>query len=369
MSTRGPRFQPRVIADRHHHDSSELSSSSSRKWSVSPEHHSPTPTPPPDRNLGHSNRSSRSNSPTPRQFEHSRSSCAPSHRTLVTTQSLDHSSYGSSSISRLARNVSGGHCLAMAYSGSQGQGSRGSSSGQNHSSSRNPSDCSTMRRHGTRQTPLRSTSTVSTSNLQTPLMLNIFTNDNRYAVDSHDFSSHCSNLTDLGGEQQSPSASNPPTNTDAVGENEEESVPTDAKASYDSVGVDEPVPGQIDTNQGANGVSPGGLLTGGTGASFLTAPSHNPSIVSDFPLHPRASTQKTWGRRTSLTSVGSWVGSISFTGSYNEMRFVDLLVGSSIGASVGSSVESSLGSLWARLRGCRWVHWWERLSCCGWDLQ
>ncbi len=216
MSTRGPRFQPRVIADRHHHNSSELSSSSSREWSVSPERHSPTPTPQPDRNLGHSNRSSRSNSPTPRQFEHSRSSCAPSHRTLVTTQSLDHSSYGSSSISRLARNVSGGHCLAMAYSGSQGQGSRGSSSGQNHSSSRNPSDCSTMRRHGTRQTPLRSTSTVSTSNLQTPLMLNIFTNDNRYAVDSHDFSSHHSNLTDLGGEQPSPSASsNPPIDADA----------------------------------------------------------------------------------------------------------------------------------------------------------
>ena len=218
-----------------------------------------------------------------------------------------------------------------------------------------------MRRHGTRQeTPLRSTSTVSTSDLQTPLMSNIFTNDNTYAVDSHDFSSHRSNLTDLG-----PSASNPPTNTDAVGENEEESVPTNAKASYHSVGVDEPVLGQIDTNQGANGVSPGGLRTGGTGASYLTAPSHNPSIVSDFPLHPRASTQETRGCRTSLTSVGAWVGSISFRGSYNEMRFVDLLVGSSIGASVGSSVESSLGSLWARLRGCRWVHWWERLSCCG----
>ena len=185
MSTRGPRFQPRVIADRHHHDSSELSSSSSREWSVSPERHSPTPTPPPDRILGHSNRSSRSNSPTPRQFEHSRSS----------------SSYGSSSSSRrLARDVSGGHRLATAYSGSQGQGSHGSSSGGNRSSSRNPSDHSTTRRHGTRQTPLRSTSTVSTRNLQTPLMSNIFTNDNRYAVDSHDFSSHRSNRTDLGGE-------------------------------------------------------------------------------------------------------------------------------------------------------------------------
>ena len=38
------------------------------------------------------------------------------------------------------------------------------------------------------------------------------------------------------------------------------------------------------------------------------------------------------------------MGSISFTGSYDEMRFVDSLVGSSIGASVGSSVKSSLGS-------------------------
>jgi len=120
-------------------------------------------------------------------------------------------------------------------------------------------------------------------------MSNIFTNDNTYA-----FSSHRSNLTDLG-----PSASNPPTNTDAFGdENEEESVPTDADASYDSVGVlDEPVPGQIDTNQGANGVSPGGL-TGGTVASYHTARSHNPSIVSDFPLRPRASTRETRGRRS-----------------------------------------------------------------------
>jgi len=125
-------------------------------------------------------------------------------------------------------------------------------------------------------------------------MSNIFTNDNTYAVDSRDFSSHRSNLTDLG-----PSASNPPTNTDAFGdENEEESVPTDADASYDSVGVlDEPVPGQIDTNQGANGVSPGGL-TGGTVASYHTAWSHNPSIVSDFPLRPRASTRETRGRRS-----------------------------------------------------------------------
>jgi hypothetical protein len=296
MSTRGPRFQPRVIADRHHHDSSELSSSSSREWSVSPERHSPTPTPPPDRNLGHSNRSSRSNSPTPRQFEHSRSSYAPSRRSSVTTPSLDHSSYGSSSSSHLARNVSGGHCLATAYLGSQGQGSRGSSSGGggNHSSSRNSSDRSTMRRHGTRQeTPLRSTSTVSTSNLQTPLMSNIFTNDNTYSVDSHDFSSHRSNLTDLG-----LSTSNPPTNTDAVGEIEEESLPTDAEASYDSVGVDEQVPGQIDTNQGANGVSPGGLTGGGTGASYHTARSHNPSIVSDFPPRSRASTRETRGRRS-----------------------------------------------------------------------
>ena len=157
MSTRGPRFQPRVIADRHHHNSSELSSSSSREWSVSPERHSPTPTPQPDRNLGHSNRSSRSNSPTPRQFEHSRSSYAPSRRSSVTTPSLDHSSYGS----LLAHDVSGGHDLATTYSGSQGQGSRGSSSGRNHRSSRNSSDrSSTMRRHGTRQTPLRSASTV-----------------------------------------------------------------------------------------------------------------------------------------------------------------------------------------------------------------
>ena len=81
-------------------------------------------------------------------------------------------------------------------------------------------------------------------------------------------------------------------------ENEEESVPTNADASYDSVGVlDEPVPGQIDTNQGANDVSPGGL-TGGTVASYHTAWSHNPSIVSDFPLRPRASTRETRGRRS-----------------------------------------------------------------------
>lgn len=118
-----------------------------------------------------------------------------------------------------------------------------------------------MRRHGTRQTPLRSTSTVSTSNLQTPLTSNIFTNDNRYAVDSCDFSSHRSNLTDVGGEQPSQTASNPPTDADAsyASVGEEESVPTDADASYESVGEEESVPGQINTSQGANGNSPGGL--------------------------------------------------------------------------------------------------------------
>ena len=201
--------------DRCHYNYSELLYSFSCEWSVSPERHSHTPAPPCDRNLSRSNISSCSNSPTPLQLEHSRSSCGPSRCTPVTTPSLDHSSYGSGG--RSSRDGSGGHRLGTAYSGGQGQGSRGgSSSGRNHSSSRNPSGRSTMRRHGTRQTPLRSTSTVSTSNLQTPLTSNIFTNDNRYAVDSHDFSSHHSNLTDLGGEQPSPSASsNPPIDADA----------------------------------------------------------------------------------------------------------------------------------------------------------
>ena len=144
-----------------------------------------------------------------------------------------------------------------------------------------------MRRHGNRQTLVRSTSTVSTSNLQTPLTSNIFTNDNRYAVDSHDFFPHCSNVTYLGGKQPSPSASNPPTNANASYESvgEEESVPTDGDASSESVGEEESVPGQINTSQGANGDSPGGL-TRGTGVLYHTAQSTNISIVSEIPQNP-----------------------------------------------------------------------------------
>jgi hypothetical protein len=83
-----------------------------------------------------------------------------------------------------------------------------------------------------------STSMVSTSNLQTPLTPNVLPIDNRYAVDSCDFSSYHSNLTDLGGEQLSQSVHDPAPHDsfDSATNASVSSTQTDADASYDSVG-------------------------------------------------------------------------------------------------------------------------------------
>jgi len=74
-----------------------------------------------------------------------------------------------------------------------------------------------------------------------------------------------------------------------------QAMPINGDASYESVvGEEESVPGQIDTSQGANGDSPGGL-TRGTGVSYHTAQSTNLSIVSEIPQNPppRTSTRGT----------------------------------------------------------------------------
>jgi hypothetical protein len=85
--------------------------------------------------------------------------------------------------SRLSCDGSGGHCPSSCscHSGSStaysvGQGSNIPSSGGNCSSHWDPSSCSLI--HATHQTPLRLTSMVSTSNLQTPLTLKALPNDN-----------------------------------------------------------------------------------------------------------------------------------------------------------------------------------------------
>jgi hypothetical protein len=92
---------------------------------------------------------------------------------------------------------------------SVGQGSHGCSSVGDCSSCHDLSGHSLI--CGTPQTLLRLTSTTSTSYLQTPLTSKVLPNDNRYAVNSGGFSSHYSNLTDLGGEQLSPSVHDPAT--------------------------------------------------------------------------------------------------------------------------------------------------------------
>lgn len=121
------------------------------------------------------------------------------------------------------------------------------------------------------QSPLRSTSTVSTRNLQTPLTSNVLPNENREyaaaAVDSRDASSHHSNRTDLGPEQQDEWSSSASSNESRVEDSEEE----------------ESVPEHIETSgQEANDLSPGAFTAG---ASYHTAQSqttnNNPSIVSD----------------------------------------------------------------------------------------
>jgi hypothetical protein len=85
--------------------------------------------------------------------------------------------------SRSSCDGSGGHRPGSrsCHSGSStaysvGQGSHSPSSGGNCSSHWDPSGCSLI--CGTYQTPLRLTSMVSTSNLQTPLTLKALPNDN-----------------------------------------------------------------------------------------------------------------------------------------------------------------------------------------------
>jgi hypothetical protein len=62
------------------------------------------------------------------------------------------------------------------------------------------------------------------------------------------------------------------------------STQTNSDASYDSVGQggEESTPGRINTSQGVNNVSPGGL-TQGIRALNYTARSNNPSVVSETP--------------------------------------------------------------------------------------
>jgi len=161
-----------------------------------------------------------------------------------------------------------------AYSGRQG--SHGQSSGRNHSSSPSVSkSLSRMAVTSAHQSPLRSTSTVSTRNLQTPLTSNVLPNENREyaaaAVDSRDASSHHSNRTDLGPEQQDEWSSSASSNESGVEDGAEDSR------------EEESVPEHIETSvQEAVDVSPGAFTAG---ASYHTAQSqttnNNPSIVSD----------------------------------------------------------------------------------------
>jgi len=80
------------------------------------------------------------------------------------------------------------------------------------------------------QSPLRSNSTVSTGNLQTPLTSNVLPNENREyaaaAVDSRDASSHHSNQTGLGPQEQqqqwSPASTNEWSDGDGVEDPEAE---------------------------------------------------------------------------------------------------------------------------------------------------
>ena len=129
------------------------------------------------------------------------------------------------------------------------------------------------------QSPLRSTSTVSTRNLQTPLTSNVLPNENREyaaaAVDSRDASSHHSNRTDLGPEQQDEWSSSASSNESGVEDGAEDSR------------EEESVPEHIETSvQEAVDVSPGAFTAG---ASYHTAQSqttnNNPSIVSESTLY------------------------------------------------------------------------------------
>ena len=186
---------------------------------------------------------------------------------------------------------------STAYSGSQG--SRGHSSHRNHSSSLSVRSLSPTAITRTHQTPLRSTSTVSSSsNLQTPLTSNILPGYAAAAaaaaaadVDSCAASSHHSNRTGLGPTEQkswSPASSNEWGDGDGVTEDSE---------------AEESIPEQIETSgQGADGVSPGGLTTG---ASYRTAQeesqttNNNHSIVSERSTLPQEPTRIRTSARSS----------------------------------------------------------------------
>lgn len=294
--TRGTRFQ-----DMHSESESYVYStdgphhtySSSSERSISPrKRHDLTlsPTRDRDRNLGRTRRrSSHSKSRTPLQHESSnRSSHTLSpHRTLATTPSHDPYGGGNNNYHvhvspqhhRLGSRDSHRKGSSTAYSGRQG--SRGQS--RNHSSSPSVHSLSRTAITSTHQTPLRSTTTVSTSNRQTPLTSNILPNENRgYSaaaaaadVDSRDASSHHSNRTGLGPQEQQQQWS--PTSTNEWGDGDGVEDPE----------AEESVPEQIETSgQGVNDDSPGGLTTG---VSYHTAQSqttnNNPSIVSESTLY------------------------------------------------------------------------------------
>ena len=106
-------------------------------------------------------------------------------------------------------------------------------------------------------------------------------------MDSDGYSSHRSNLTELG--DIAPRAS-----FESAEDASASSTPTDADESYDSVGQDgeeESVPGQINTS-GGNNTSPGDQTRG----SYYTAQGHNPSVVSETTLGVRSSARSTRGR-------------------------------------------------------------------------
>ena len=221
--TRGTRFQDIseglyvYSTDGPHH-----TSSSSSEQSISPpgERHDRTLSLQrnSDRNLGRTTSSARRSS-------HSNSHTPPRHGSNRSSHTLS-SPYGSGnnhvSLHDPTSPAGGGHHhlgsrdshrigSSTAYSGRQG--SRGHSSGRNHSSSPSVRSLSRTAITRTHQTPLRSTSTVSSSsNLQTPLTLNILPGyAAAAAVDSRDASSHHSNRTGLGPTEQelwSPASSN-----------------------------------------------------------------------------------------------------------------------------------------------------------------
>jgi hypothetical protein len=265
-----------------HHNSSDLSSSSSPEQSISPARHSHTLSSPHGRNLGR--RSSHSNSRTPPQYERSSRSSRAMPQRMGTTPSSDHYLYHGSSNSHVSVSLhdhtspAGGHhhgshshrtgSSTASYASGQSRGSCGHSSSHSRSLSR------TANTTDAHQTLLNSTSSVKAS--KTSLRSNVFPNESSYDEDSG------TGLESL------------PANNQAA---------THASASCTCQGEEESVPGQIDTSQGSTNVSPEGH-TQDTGALYQSDQRSNiPSVVSNTPEHHppsrRSSQQTSLASRTS----------------------------------------------------------------------